>query len=242
MSRKPDGHRANDRRGRDAAHRRDGQRADRQTGRATGQGRGTSGEVQGRTRGQAETPRTWTARGARLRPGADGWPTERTTGRTFAGDRDESPRGAARPAARYLRTRRTVAHLHGLPFRRSARTSRSMSRKPDGARDARHGAQGRGARPGRATSRTERGNATGGITARIAANVDGEGRTVAARSGNGTGKRTTGGTFDRNRARLRTFEGDRRGRSPEIVTNCPGAQHVRRRGCPDAIGADVHAR
>ena len=105
-------------------------------------------------REQAKTPRTWTARGARLRPGADGWPTERTTGRTFAGDRDELPRGAAHPAARYFRTRRTVAHLHGLPGdRRSG--CHSCSRTRSGARYFRLRGAGRGRRDG--PKRRERG-------------------------------------------------------------------------------------
>ena len=83
---------------------------------------------------------------------------------------------------------------------------------PDTPRDARHGA-----RTGRATSRTDGGNATGGITARIAANVDGEGRTVAARSGNGTGKRTTGGTFGR-RSEAAHIRDRPRGCRPSRVT------------------------
>ena len=79
------------------------------------------------------------------------------------------------------------------------------------AQEARHGAQGRGAQSGRATSRTERGRATGGTETRTGANVDGEGRTVAATTGNGTGKRTTGGMFGRNR------DGGEIGRGGEVA-------------------------
>ena len=60
--------------------------------------------------------------------------------------------------------------------------------KPDTPRDARHGAQGRGARSGRATSRTDGAKPTGGNTARIGANVDGKGRTVAVLPDERTGE------------------------------------------------------
>ena len=130
----------------------------------------TSGEIgSGTYPAQAERLRTFT--GCRAQ--------------TFALDTSGKVQGEDEPDGGEIGTaaRSGAAHIRykprGCSPSRVAGRGRSRLMKPDAPRDARHGAQGRGARSGRATSRTDGANATGGNTARIGANVDGEGRTVA---------------------------------------------------------------